>query len=255
MTDNNRRPPQTLLAAIATVAYLGMIATPLAEKQSGSRVMLSAIVVGGLFLVSLISAIRRWGYRRALLSAAVVAVATTLLEAVGTKTGFPFGNYQYTDALQPQVIGVPVLVPLAWFAMALPAREVAHAVLGKHAQWYSRIALGAFALMAWDVFLDPQMVGEGYWQWPDGGWYRGIPLSNFAGWLGSAAVLMVLFERLLPVRERPDRTPIVQYALVAILETVGFAFFFDDVVVAIAGGIAMVPLALVALQRSGSSRA
>jgi len=49
MTDNNRRPPQTLLAAIATVAYLGMIATPLAEKHSGSRVMLSAIVVGGLF--------------------------------------------------------------------------------------------------------------------------------------------------------------------------------------------------------------
>jgi hypothetical protein len=61
MTDNNRRPPQTLLAAIATVAYLGMIATPLAEKQSDSRVMLSAIVVGGLFLVSLISAILRWG--------------------------------------------------------------------------------------------------------------------------------------------------------------------------------------------------
>jgi hypothetical protein len=66
---------------------------------------------------------------------------------------------------------------------------------------------------------------------------------------------MVLFERLLPVRERSDRTPIVQYALVAILETVGFAFFFDDVVVAIAGSIAMVPLALVALQRSGSARA
>ena len=43
-----------------------------------------------------------------------------------------------------------------------------------------------------------------------------------------AAILMVLFERLLPVRERPDRTPIVQYALVAVLETVGFAFFFDD---------------------------
>jgi uncharacterized membrane protein len=141
---------------------------------------------------------------RAMIIFFTVSVTLSLLfEFTGTSFGWPFGNYEYTDALQPQVIGVPVLVPLAWFAMALPAREVAHAVLGKHAQWYLRMALGAFALMAWDVFLDPQMVGEGYWQWPDGGWYRGIPLSNFAGWLGSAAVLMVLFERLLPVRERP----------------------------------------------------
>lgn len=252
--DAKRRPSQTFLAAIATVAYLGMIATPLAEKQSGSRVMLSVIVVVGLFLVSLISAIRRWGYKRALIAAGVVAIATTVLEAVGTRTGFPFGNYIYTDSLQPQVIGVPAIVPLAWFAMALPAREVAHAALGGRATWLTRMALGAFALMAWDVFLDPQMVGEGYWLWPDGGWYRDIPMSNFAGWFVSAAVLMLLFERLLPIGEKPDRTPIVQYALVAVLETVGFAFFFDDIVVAVAGGIAMVPLVIVALKRSGTVR-
>ena len=34
-------------------------------------------------------------------------------------------------SLRPTVAGVPVVVPLAWWAMALPAREVAHAALGR----------------------------------------------------------------------------------------------------------------------------
>jgi hypothetical protein len=40
------------------------------------------------------------------------------------------------------------------------------------------------------------------------------------------------------------------YAFVAVMETIAFAFFFDDLVVALVGGVAMVPLALVALRRS-----
>ena len=42
--------------------------------------------------------------------------------------------------------------------------------------------LAAGALTAWDVFLDPRMVREGYWTWPGGGRYEGVPASNFAGW-------------------------------------------------------------------------
>jgi putative membrane protein len=45
-----------------------------------------------------------------------------------------------------------------------------------------RIALAAGALTAWDVFLDPRMAREGYWSWPGGGRYEGIPASNFLGW-------------------------------------------------------------------------
>ena len=41
------------------------------------------------------------------------AVATGVVERVGTQTGLPFGRYAYTGALQPQVAHVPVIVPLA----------------------------------------------------------------------------------------------------------------------------------------------
>ncbi len=53
-----------------------------------------------------------------------------MVERVGTTTGWPFGRYTYTGRLRPAVAGVPIVVPAAWWAMALPAREVAHAVLG-----------------------------------------------------------------------------------------------------------------------------
>src|SRR5919206_404243 len=38
------------------------------------------------------------------------------------------------------------------------------------------------ALAAWDVFLDPRMAHEGYWTWPGGGRYEGVPATNFLGW-------------------------------------------------------------------------
>ena len=113
-------------------------------------------------------------------------------------TGFPFGRYAYTRALQPQVAHVPAIVPLAWFALGLPAREAAHAALGARSTPATRIALGSAALTAWDLFLDPQMVGEGYWEWAERGVYRGIPLSNYLGWFVTGLGVMALLEAALP---------------------------------------------------------
>ena len=99
---------------------------------------------------------------------------------------------------------MPAIVPLAWFAMAVPAREAAHAALGhgpgrRHA-WSSAPA----ALTAWDLFLDPQMVGEGYWRWARPGAYRGIPLGNYVGWFVTGLGVMAIIERALPVADPVD---------------------------------------------------
>ena len=44
-----------------------------------------------------------------------------------------------------------------------------------------RVPLAAGALTAWDVFLDPRMVREGYWSWPGGGRYEGVPAIELRG--------------------------------------------------------------------------
>ncbi len=229
-----------MIPLLATGA--AMIAFPLARRGSEQRAWISDAVVAGLATTTTVVAWRRWRWPRAVAAAKLVAVGTLAVERVGTSTGVPFGRYEYTGRLRPAVAGVPVAVPLAWWGMALPAREVAHAALGARSSPLRRVALGAVALTAWDLFLDPQMTAEGYWRWPGGGRYRGIPLSNFAGWLVTATAVMAVLEWVVPP-QRPDLTLVAEYAGMAAMETLGFAAFFGDRVVAAAGGAAMLPLA------------
>jgi len=234
-------------AAGFVVAAAAMVATPLLER--GRRRLASTAVVSGLAVTTGAAAVRRWGRPRALVAAATIAVATTAIERLGTTTGRPFGRYHYSGALRPTAAGVPALVPAAWFAMSLPAREVAHAALGGRANPLTRIALGAAALTAWDLFLDPQMVAEGYWRWDRPGRYRGIPLTNYAGWFATSLGLMAVLELLVPPRGRGDRALVGVYGWMAVMETVGFAAFFDDPLVAAVGGGAMVPLGAAGVRR------
>ncbi len=232
------------------VTVAAMIATPLLPQGGRARRILSTVVVVGSFTTTTANAVRRWGTTRAAGAAAVTAGATTVVERIGTRTGLPFGRYVYTGALQPQVAGVPAIVPLAWFAMGLPAREAAHAALGPRSNPATRIALGSAALTAWDLFLDPQMVGEGYWVWARRGVYRGIPLGNFVGWFVTGIGVMAALELLLPPSERgadADGALVGEYTFMGVMETIGFARFFRDPTVAIVGGLGMVPVALAAV--------
>ena len=203
--------------------------------------LLTTVVVTAFFATTCALAADRWPLWRVAVAAGVVVVATFLLELVGSTTGWPFGAYHYTGALVPALAGVPLVVPLAWFAMAVPAREVADR-LARPA--WARVALAALALTAWDLMLDPQMVGEGYWAWESGGGWRGIPLSNYAGWLVSSAIVMVVLDRLLP--PSGGGLPLIAlYAWWGFSEALAFVVFFGDPLVGLVGGTAMlVPAAL-----------
>ncbi len=239
------------VAAVASAATIaGMIATPLLPQGGRARRVLSSVVVVGSFTTTTANAVRRWGGRRAGAAAAVTAIGTTLIERVGTETAIPFGRYGYTGALKPQVAHVPAIVPLAWFALGLPARETAHAALGARSTPATRMVLGSAALTAWDLFLDPQMVGEGYWTWAKRGVYRGIPLTNFLGWFVTGLAVMALLEAALPPADESrdaDGALVGEYAYMGVMETIGFARYFRDPVVAIVGGLGMLPIAAAAL--------
>ena len=218
-----------------------LTATPL--RRRGRRAGLAAAVVAGLAGATAAACVRRWGAPRTVTAAGAIGAGTMALERMGTATGVPFGRYAYTGALRPTVRGVPAVVPLAWFAMAVPAREAAHAALGLRSSWPRRVALGAAYLTAWDLFLDPQMVGEGYWRWARAGRYRGVPITNYAGWFAGSVAVMVVLELALPPGPTAEATLVGEYGWMAVMETVGFARYFDDRLVAAVGGAAMVPAA------------
>ena len=250
------RATRALAALGGSVTAAAMIATPLMPKGGAQRRALSSAVVVAMATTTAANAGARWGVARAATAFGAVGVTTGVVERIGTATGVPFGRYEYTGALCPQLGHVPALVPLAWFAMAVPAREVAHAALGPRSTPVARAVVGAAALTAWDLFLDPQMIGEGYWTWARRGIYRGVPLSNYVGWFVTGLGVMAILERALPAAgslaptsERPDASLIAMYGFVGLMETIGFARYFRDPVVATIGGVGMLPLAAAAIVR------
>jgi uncharacterized membrane protein len=245
------RRPVTASAAAATAA--AMVAFPLARRGGATRRVITHVVVTGLATTTTASTVRRWGIGRGISTAAVVTAGTAAVEAMGTATGLPFGRYRYTGRLRPAIAGIPAVVPLAWWAMAGPAREAAHAALGRRSRRLARVGLGALALTAWDLFLDPQMTAEGFWRWAGGGRYRGIPASNFAGWLLTSLAVMGVLELALPPG-RPEPELVAGYGAMGVMETVGFGAFFGDRLVAAVGGTAMLPIAALAAVRLARSR-
>ena len=261
--DGGRRWFDVVEAVAGATTAVAMIATPLLPQRGTARKVLSSVVVTGLFATTTANAVRTWGTARAGSAAGVIAVLTGVVERVGTQTGLPFGQYGYTNALRPQIAQVPAIVPLAWFAMSLPSREAAHAALGEQSTVGARLVLGSAAMTAWDLFLDPQMVGEGYWAWARRGVYRGIPLSNFLGWFITGLGVMAILEALLPAdRPTDDLVPgtkssdphlVGTYTYMSVMETLGFAKYFKDPVVAAVGGAAMLPIAATAVARRMTS--
>jgi uncharacterized membrane protein len=195
--------PARLPLALAALLVLTAIAYPLTSGAARDAVTWAIVLLGAA--VSVTHATAAHGRRTGAGLLAVVVVTAIGFEAVGLATGFPYGRYTYSAALGPTVLGVPLLVPLAWLMMAWPSRLLA-ARLATHRA--VRVPVAAAVLAAWDVVLDPQMVQAGYWTWaqprPGLPGIGTVPLTNLAGWLLAGLVLMTLLEVLIARTARPD---------------------------------------------------
>ena len=225
---------------LLTIGVIGLnIAWALAEGEQRRDLTIASVLV--FFAASTLHAMVERGYLWTL-GFLVVAVGGGLAwEAVGVATGWPFGDYAYDpETLGPTVWDVPVVIPLAWAMMAYPcliaARRLATGFLVTP-------LIGALALAAWDLFLDPMMVAEGYWSFTDPEpalpHVPGVPYSNYAGWYLAAFVLMLLLDRLPRRRGTDDRVPAVLFLWTYVSSVVGNLFVFDRPWVALYGGIAM----------------
>ena len=172
-------------------------------------------------------------------------------ELLGVRTGWPFGRYAYSERLGRRFHGVPLLAAAAWAAMARPAWVTAGWLSARTAL---RVPLGAAALAAWDVYVDPRMASEGYWTWSQGGRYQGVPASNFAGWF--AAGLLVFAAAAALDRAPPDARDddaLALYAWTWVGEGFANAVLWRRPVTAAAGAAAMGAFAVPALLRRSRS--
>src|SRR5690242_18688416 len=109
------------------------------------------------------------GGRAALIAVGVVGLAG---EGVGVHTRFPFGRYQSMGVLQPQIIGVPLVMAAA--GMVLVAYVKAMLAGFRLSAWLEAL-IASLWMTAIDLVIDPLAAGAlGYWRWIDSGAYYGI---------------------------------------------------------------------------------
>lgn len=242
-----------VLLAVATVA--AQIAYPLASGHLLRAVTIATVVL--FFAASVTHAIVHHGLWWAVGFVVITAGAGLGAEALGVRTGYPFGQYAYTDTLGPQLLGVPIVVAAAWTMMAYPAFVLARRLVADTTALAVPI-VGGVALSTWDLFLDPQMVAAGHWTWsqpsPSLPGVSGIPLTNYAGWLLVSVAVMTLLELLLPSDHAPIGVPAVLYVWTWAGSVLANLFFFDRPGVALAGGVGMGLVAVPALWSLWNSR-
>lgn len=253
-------------AILAGATVLAQISYPL---LSGEPLRISTITTVLLFATaSLAHAAASHGPGSALRLLTVAGGVGLLAEAVGVTVGVPFGGYAYAGTLGPAVLGVPLLVPLAWTMMAYPClllgRRLAPAVPAVPAGTRRRavaVGLGAWTLAAWDLYLDPQMVAAGHWSWHDPTpalpGVPGIPLSNYAGWLIVAVAITSTLDRALPEPDdvRAEAVPATLLAWTWLGSALGNLVFFDRPAVAGYGVLAMGVTTLPYLRQVAGGRA
>lgn len=130
-------------------------------------------------------------------TAGVVGLAAYayLIEYVGVTTGVPYGEFHYGVELGPTVAGVPVGLPVFFIPLVMNAYLLCLLALGSRAE-RTRLRLGAViaTVLALDAVLDPGAVALGFWVYPGGGEFYGVPVSNYAGWVVSATVAVVALD-------------------------------------------------------------
>lgn len=234
-----------------TLWALTMMALPIARWIIGDSAIPAGVTIAALMQATAVFLIvqAQWGSRATLRTFVLVAILTWLAEAIGSKTGIPFGEYSYTDVLQPQLSGVPMLIPIAWFMLLPAAWAIAQAITNTISNPLQRraafVVVSAMALTAWDLFLDPQMVGWGFWVWANPVGYFGIPWVNYMGWL-LVSGLVTFIVNPAPLRFMPLA---LVFGMVCFFQTIGQAVFWNQPGPAFFGCLAMGSLLLLAIWR------
>lgn len=232
------------IARLLLIAHLGalmfglsglLIALPHPELWQGDPRALGIFnfgmtYAGSLHIILGAAAMFAWGvaalgWRRTTTFFGFAVPISLCSELLGTTSGYPFGNYAYTEFLGAKVAGhVPFSIPLSWFYVGFACYVLGSLVADRFAMksaWAWGLALGVWFLTVWDLVLDPAMahadLAVKFWLWSDTGPYFGMPVQNFVGWSATAFVYMGLSRLawnadLNPTRHRVSaRFPFVVY--------------------------------------------
>lgn len=243
VADLTLRRPLPIPAALALTVVALQIAYPLTHGVARDRLTVVTVLVFAATCVAHAAVTR--GAALALRLVLVTALPGFAVEVLGVRTGFPFGDYGYSHRLGPLLLDTPVVVAFAWTMLAWPAALAARRLARG---FPARVLIGAWALAACDLFLDPQLVAAGGWRWSDPAPHLPgvptVPLTNYVGWLGVALALSFLVQRVIGAPAVEDFIPVALYLWLYAGWVVALTVFLDLSGAAAWGAVGMGAVAL-----------
>jgi putative membrane protein len=181
---------------------------------------------------------RSWGWWGMLRVTAVVLILVWAVQAIIIRSGMPYGNLQYTSSLQPQLLGIPFIIPPTWLMMLPPSWVVARLITRKLSGCLLRplfVLMSAVAFTGWMVSFDPLLTRLGILLWTPAGDYYGTPAWNYVFWLFIAALLTFAIS--------PNRVPgaplLLVYTLSWLVTFISLLLFGGLLVPALVGFVVM----------------
>ncbi len=194
---------------------LGLVlCLPLVERASPGKAALQVLVLSVFLqlLVVLDQLHIAWGWWAMLRNGVALVVITWAAYAINLRSGYPFGTIQFSKALQPQVMGVPVLVPMLWLLMLPPAWAVARLATRKIQGCLGRLGLvltSELAFTGWGMYINALFLRLGWWSWRADAEWLGFPAVTLLGW----GVVSVLLTFALGIRRLPAGVLVSLYSL------------------------------------------
>jgi len=169
--------------------------------------------------IYLIIAILHMGVKRSAIFTVLAFCITFLFEYSSTRTGFPFGTYEYLDATRTQelwIADIPFFDPLSFSFLAYISYGMGLLMWSplNRRGWDVRIVeqvtirdswrvlvTSAVFFMLLDVVIDPiAFLGDRWflgqiYRYQEAGEYFNIPLTNFAGWFLLGITILFCFSR------------------------------------------------------------
>jgi putative membrane protein len=178
-------------AVLLVASAEGLLPPPLAFNPA--LVLLGVLVMR----LPLIAGVAPLVDRRAAAALLVLTAYAYGVEYLGVVTGLPYGDFEYVVDLGPMLFGtVPVALPVFFFPLVLNGYLLCLLWLGDRAESaLVRLPAVVGTVVTMDLVLDPAAVAITFWAYDGGGPYYGVPLSNYLGWVLSATVAVVGFDR------------------------------------------------------------
>jgi putative membrane protein len=163
--------------------------------------------------------------KKGVLAILFLSIFAVSIESFAIVTGFPYGSFSYGSGLGPKVFDLaPPAIFLAWVPMVIGALESVKYYLG---QKYL-IPLTAVFLVIADLVIDPGAYALGIWIWHTPGFFYGVPLQNFFGWLLSGLLgVSILIKTLGGSFSQKSSSALQLSFLYTIAFWTGIAFFKD----------------------------